>query len=67
MRNFPAQQVPSGWFMIGWSSEFPHGVSKPLSYFGEDLVAYRGESGEQFYSSETARDADSTAIPGAAQ
>ena len=46
MRAFPANVVPSGWYMIGWSSDFPVAEAKPLSYFGEELVAYRGESGE---------------------
>jgi 3-ketosteroid 9alpha-monooxygenase subunit A len=36
----------TGWFMIGWSAEFPTGEVRPLRYFGEDLVAYRDESGE---------------------
>ena len=36
----------SGWFMVGWSPEFPVGEVRPLHYFGEDLVAYRDESGE---------------------
>ncbi|SON62868.1 3-ketosteroid-9-alpha-monooxygenase, oxygenase component [Mycobacterium simulans] len=36
----------TGWFMIGWSPEFPIGEVRPLRYFGEDLVAYRTESGE---------------------
>jgi 3-ketosteroid 9alpha-monooxygenase subunit A len=35
----------TGWFMIGWSPEFPTGEVRPLHYFGEDLVAYRDESG----------------------
>jgi nicotinamidase-related amidase len=44
-------QVPftwkvTGWFMIGWSPEFPTGEVRPLHYFGEDLVAYRDEYGE---------------------
>ena len=38
----------TGWFMIGWSPEFPIGEVRPLHYFGEDLVAYRDESGEHF-------------------
>ncbi len=46
-----AQQVPfswrpTGWFQIGWSADFPTGQTRPLRYFGEDLVAFRGESGE---------------------
>jgi 3-ketosteroid 9alpha-monooxygenase subunit A len=36
----------TGWFMIGWSPEFPVGEVRPLRYFGEDLVAYRDEAGE---------------------
>jgi hypothetical protein len=32
--------------MVGWSPEFPAGEVRPLHYFGEDLVAYRDESGE---------------------
>ena len=36
----------TGWFMVGWSPEFPMGETRPLKYFGEDLVAYRDESGE---------------------
>ena len=36
----------TGWFMIGWSLEFPVGEVRPLRYFGEGLVAYRDEAGE---------------------
>lgn len=36
----------TGWFQIGWSHEFPAEGVRPLRYFGEDLVAYRGEDGE---------------------
>jgi nitrite reductase/ring-hydroxylating ferredoxin subunit len=36
----------TGWFMVGWSPELPVGEVRPLRYFGEDLVAYRDESGE---------------------
>ena len=39
----------TGWFMVGWSPEFPVGEVRPLRYFGEDLVAYRDESGELQY------------------
>ena len=35
----------TGWFMVGWSLEFPTGETKALKYFGEDMVAYRDESG----------------------
>ena len=36
----------TGWFMVGWSAEFPANEVRPLRYFGEDLVAYRDDSGE---------------------
>jgi 3-ketosteroid 9alpha-monooxygenase subunit A len=36
----------TGWFMVGWSPEFPIGGVRPLHYFGEDLVAYRDEHAE---------------------
>lgn len=36
----------TGWFMIGWSAEFEVGAVKALKYFGEDLAAYRDESGQ---------------------
>jgi phenylpropionate dioxygenase-like ring-hydroxylating dioxygenase large terminal subunit len=36
----------TGWFMIGWSGDFPRGEVRSLRYFGEDLVAYRTEAGE---------------------
>jgi 3-ketosteroid 9alpha-monooxygenase subunit A len=35
----------TGWFMVGWSPEFPVGETRPLHYFGEDLVAYRDDDG----------------------
>jgi phenylpropionate dioxygenase-like ring-hydroxylating dioxygenase large terminal subunit len=39
----PFSWKPTGWFMIGWSAEFPTGEVRPLQYFSEDLVAYRDE------------------------
>ena len=44
--DVPYTWRPTGWFQIGWSSDFPSGTSVPLRYFGEDLAAYRGDSGE---------------------
>lgn len=35
----PFKWKPTGWFMIGWSAEFPLGEVRALQYFGEDLVA----------------------------
>lgn len=37
---------PTGWFQIGWSAEIPRGGVKPLTYFGQELVAFRSETGE---------------------
>jgi len=45
----------TGWFVIGWSQEYPVGEAKPLKYFGEDLVAYRGESGDMYVTSARCR------------
>ncbi len=44
-------QVPftwkvTGWWQIGWSGDFGTGEAKPLRFFGEDLVGYRGDGGE---------------------
>ncbi|MDC1295699.1 Rieske 2Fe-2S domain-containing protein [Myxococcota bacterium] len=36
---------PTGWFQIGWSAEIPPGGVKPMKYFGEELVAFRTQSG----------------------
>jgi 3-ketosteroid 9alpha-monooxygenase subunit A len=41
----PFTWKPTGWFMIGFSAEFPIGESRPLEYFGQHLVAYRTEDG----------------------
>jgi phenylpropionate dioxygenase-like ring-hydroxylating dioxygenase large terminal subunit len=36
----------TGWWQVGWSHEFPIGEVRPLHYFGEDMVAWRGDDGE---------------------
>ncbi len=41
--KIPFTWKPTGWYMIGWSIEFPVAQVRPLRYFGEDLVAYRDE------------------------
>lgn len=39
-------RYPSGWFWIGFSSELVAGEQpKPLRYFEQDLIVYRGHSG----------------------
>ena len=39
----PFSWRPTGWYQVGWSADFPIGATVPLRYFGEDLVAYRGD------------------------
>ena len=36
---------PRGWFAVCFSDDLPVGKSLPLRYFGQDLVAFRGEDG----------------------
>ncbi|HEY1971137.1 MAG TPA: aromatic ring-hydroxylating dioxygenase subunit alpha [Pseudonocardia sp.] len=38
--------IPFGWYQMCWSYELAVGEVKPFRYFGIDLVAYRGASGE---------------------
>lgn len=44
--HFPHEGYPSGWFQVAWVDEFAPGDVKPLRYFGQDLVLYRGRTGE---------------------
>jgi 3-ketosteroid 9alpha-monooxygenase subunit A len=41
--NDIAQQYPAGWFVVAFSDEIPRMGVKSLRYFGEKLVAFRGE------------------------
>lgn len=36
---------PRGWFVVGWQDDLGPGDVKPMKYFGQDLVAFRGEDG----------------------
>ena len=36
---------PRGWFVVCFSDEIATGAAIPLRYFGQDLVAFRGEDG----------------------
>lgn len=45
MSRFPFP-VPNGWFAVATSEEIGPGEVKNVHYFGEDLVVFRGESGE---------------------
>jgi 3-ketosteroid 9alpha-monooxygenase subunit A len=44
--RFPHPGYPTGWFQVAWSAEIDPGSVRPLRYFGQDLVLYRGEAGE---------------------
>ncbi|ROR99059.1 phenylpropionate dioxygenase-like ring-hydroxylating dioxygenase large terminal subunit [Sinobacterium caligoides] len=37
--------IPHGWYGIGFSAELAIGEVRPLKYFGQDIVLYRGEDG----------------------
>ncbi len=37
---------PTGWFQVAWSDEVPVGAVHRMRYFGRDLVAWRGQSGQ---------------------
>jgi 3-ketosteroid 9alpha-monooxygenase subunit A len=37
---------PRGWFVVCFSTDLAIGQTKPLRYFGRDLVAFRGEDGQ---------------------
>ena len=41
----PAMMQPTGWFQIGWSSDFPDRAVESRRYFGQDLVVYRADDG----------------------
>jgi 3-ketosteroid 9alpha-monooxygenase subunit A len=43
-RVFPFP-IPNGWFAVAYSDELTPGKVIPLRYFGEDLVAFRAQSG----------------------
>jgi nitrite reductase/ring-hydroxylating ferredoxin subunit len=38
--------VPNGWFAVAVATDVAPGQIRPVSYFGEDLIVYRTESGE---------------------
>jgi len=45
MADTVAKQYPRGWFVVAFSDEIPVKGVKSLRYFGEKLVAFRGEDG----------------------
>jgi nitrite reductase/ring-hydroxylating ferredoxin subunit len=45
-RHFPFPPYPNGWFQVAYSDELATGQVLPLSYFGRELVAFRGADGK---------------------
>ncbi len=45
-RNLDALPLPFGWFMMAYSDELSIGEVKPVHYFGQELVLWRGEDGK---------------------
>lgn len=43
--GFPHKGYPSGWFQVAWAGELAVGDVRPIRYFGQDLVLYRGKRG----------------------
>ena len=45
LKRYP-MPMPFGWFHVSTSSELTVGEAKPIRYFGQDMVLFRGESGD---------------------
>jgi phenylpropionate dioxygenase-like ring-hydroxylating dioxygenase large terminal subunit len=43
--RFPFPRYPNGWFQVAYSDELAAGAVQPLTYFGRELVLFRGASG----------------------
>jgi len=46
MAKPPLSMRPTGWFQVAWSDEVAVGQVHTMTYFGRELVAWRGESGQ---------------------
>jgi phenylpropionate dioxygenase-like ring-hydroxylating dioxygenase large terminal subunit len=44
--RFPFPRYPNGWFQVAYSDEVKPGAVVPLTYFGRELVLFRGEDGK---------------------
>jgi nitrite reductase/ring-hydroxylating ferredoxin subunit len=45
MSRFP-MPIPFGWYHVAYSDELAVGQSKPIKYFGKELVLFRSEAGK---------------------
>lgn len=43
--RFPTYPFPRGWYQVGYADQLAPGEHQKMHYFGEELVAFRGESG----------------------
>jgi 3-ketosteroid 9alpha-monooxygenase subunit A len=48
MAKPPLSMKPTGWFQVAWSAEIGVGEVHRMTYFGREMVAWRGESGGGF-------------------
>ena len=45
MARPPLSMKPTGWFQVAWSAEVGIGEVHQMTYFGQDMVAWRTQSG----------------------
>jgi 3-ketosteroid 9alpha-monooxygenase subunit A len=45
MAKPPLSMTPTGWFQVAWSDEIAVGGVHRMTYFGQEMVAWRSESG----------------------
>lgn len=45
MAKPPLSMKPTGWFQVAWSDEVAVGDVRSMKYFGQDMIAWRAESG----------------------
>ncbi|BDX31111.1 (2Fe-2S) ferredoxin [Mycobacterium antarcticum] len=45
MAKPPLSMKPTGWFQVAWSDEIGVGDVRTMKYFGQELIAWRAESG----------------------
>src|SRR5205823_1549368 len=45
-REYPFPPYPNGWFQVAYADEVAPGQLVPLSYFGRELIVFRGTDGK---------------------
>jgi phenylpropionate dioxygenase-like ring-hydroxylating dioxygenase large terminal subunit len=46
MAKPPLSMKPTGWFQVAWSAEIGVGDVRRMTYFGQEMVAWRAQSGQ---------------------